>query len=234
MRAPLAAAGAAAAAATAAWSLPALAPLVPPLCAALNVDRTFAGEPDAVALTFDDGPHAQGTPAVLDGLAAAGAHATFFLVGEQVRRHPALAAEIAAAGHTIALHGERHRNQLRLSPSVLADDLDRGQETIAAATGVTATLYRPPYGIFSPAGLVLVRRRGWRALLWSRWGHDWRRRATPQDIAEEVTEDLEGGDVLLLHDADHYSSADSWRRTAAALPMVLERIRHRGLRTVAL
>ena len=67
------------------------------------------GEPRGVGLTFDDGPHPQGTPATLDALSAAGATATFFLVGEQVARWPGLAAEIAAAGHEIGLHGYRHR-----------------------------------------------------------------------------------------------------------------------------
>lgn len=221
--------------AAAAWSLPALAPLVPSLCRSLGIPRRLpaddGGGPERVALTFDDGPHPRGTPAVLEALAAAGAHATFFLVGEQVRREPALAREIAAAGHGIALHGDRHRVQLRVPPRALADDLDRGHATIAEATGVAPHVYRPALGIFSPAGLALVRRRGWRPLLWSRWGHDWRLHRTPGQIAAELTERLAPGDVLLLHDADHYSQPGSWQRTAAALPAVLAEIERRGLTT---
>src|SRR3954469_9959070 len=98
----------AAAAAAAAWSAPALAPVSPGVAGVLGVRRRVDGP--GVALTFDDGPHPQGTPAVLEALAAAGAPATFFLVGEQVERRPALAREIADAGHEIALHGHRHRN----------------------------------------------------------------------------------------------------------------------------
>jgi peptidoglycan/xylan/chitin deacetylase (PgdA/CDA1 family) len=218
----------------AAWSLPALAPLVPSLRRPLGIPSTLAGAEPAVALTFDDGPHPRGTPAVLEALAAAGARATFFLVGEQVRRFPALAAETAAAGHAVALHGDRHRLQLRLAPRALARDLDRGHATIAEATGTAPACYRPPFGIFSPAGLAIVRRRGWRPLLWSRWGHDWRLHRTPGQIAAELTERLAPGDVLLLHDADHYSQPGSWQRTAAALPAVLAEIERRGLRTVAL
>jgi peptidoglycan/xylan/chitin deacetylase (PgdA/CDA1 family) len=228
------AAAAAVAAGAAAWSLPALAPLVPSLCRPLGVPRTLPGDAPVVALTFDDGPHPQGTPAVLEALRAADAHATFFLVGEQVRRWPALAAEIAAAGHTVALHGDRHRLLLRVPPAALGRDLDRAHATIAEATGVAPTLYRPPYGIFSPAGLAIARRRGWKPLLWSRWGRDWRRRRTPAQIVAKVTEDLSAGDVLLLHDADHYSAPRSWQRTAAALPLVLAEIEHRGLRSIAL
>lgn len=214
----------------AAWCLPALAPIAPPVAQALRVPCRLAG--DGVALTFDDGPHPEGTPAVLEVLRSAGARATFFLVGEQVERWPALAGEIAAAGHGIALHGYRHCNLLRVTPRALAADLDRAAAVIAAATGVAPASYRPPYGIFSPAGLVIARRRGWRALLWSRWGRDWGRRATPESIAAKVTEDVGPGDVLLLHDADHYSARGSHRRTAAALPRVLAELERRGLALV--
>jgi peptidoglycan/xylan/chitin deacetylase (PgdA/CDA1 family) len=224
----------AATAASVAWTLPALAPLVPSLCRSLRVVRTIDPTEPVVALTFDDGPHPEGTPLVLDVLAERGQHATFFLVGEQVRRWPHLAARIAREGHAIALHGDRHRNLLRIPPGVLARDLDRGHREIAAATGVTPTLYRPPYGIFSPAGLAIARTRGWTPTLWSRWGRDWRGSATAAGIAAKVTEDLRAGDVLLLHDADHYSAAGSWRQTAAALPLVLDELERRGLRSTAL
>jgi peptidoglycan-N-acetylglucosamine deacetylase len=231
-RSPALAAGALGAGAGAAWALPALAPLVPSLCRPLGIARKLAGGEPAVALTFDDGPHPRGTPAVLEALATAdGARATFFLVGEQVRRFPALAAEIVAAGHAVALHGDSHRLQLRVPPRALAHDLDRGHATIAEATGVLPHAYRPPFGIFSPAGLAIARRRGWAPLLWSRWGHDWRLHRTPAQIASELTDRLAPGDVLLLHDADHYSQPGCWQRTAAALPAVREAIERRGLRT---
>ena len=191
-------------------------------------------EPDGVAVTFDDGPHPEGTPAVLEALAAAQAPATFFLCGEQVERNPALAREIAAAGHTVAVHGHRHRNMLRLAPRTFVDDLERGIASIEDAVGLRPDVYRPPYGIFSYPGMVEVNARGLRSLLWSRWGHDWRGGRPPELIADEVTEDLVGGDVMLLHDADHYSEPECWRGTVAALPTVLERIGEAGLRPVAL
>ncbi|MDX6698565.1 MAG: hypothetical protein QOE65_1962 [Solirubrobacteraceae bacterium] len=230
MRGLLVAAGAGAAA----WSAPALAPLIPSWCDALGVTRRRDASDGAVALTFDDGPHPQGTPAVLEELDRAGARATFFMVGEQVRRYPAVAAQVAGAGHGIALHGERHRNLLRLPPRALDADLQRGAATLTEATGRELSLYRPPYGIFSPVGPALARRRGLEPTLWSRWGRDWSARATPASIAAKVTEDLGAGDVLLLHDADFYSAEGCWRRTVEALPRVLEAIAARGLRAVAL
>lgn len=209
---------------------PALAPLVPPLGEALGVVLREDGV-EGVALTFDDGPHPQGTPAVLEALREAGARATFFLAGEQVERRPALAAEIVAAGHRAELHCHRHRNQLRLGTRSLLDDAERARVAIEAATGQAVADYRPPYGIFSAAGLRAVRSRGWRPVLWSRWGRDWTRRATPSSIANRATAGVRAGDILLLHDADYYSAPGSWARTAAALPTILEELEGRGLKS---
>src|SRR3954453_11536851 len=159
------------------WTAPALAPVVPAVARELRMP-TRCAPARAVAVTFDDGPHPKGTPAVLRALALAGAPATFFLVGEQVRRDPALAAEIAAAGHAVAVHGDRHRNLLRVAPRAAAADLDRAAGAIGDAIGAPpAPLHRPPYGIYSAAALRAVRARGWAPLLWSRWGRDWRRAA---------------------------------------------------------
>jgi peptidoglycan/xylan/chitin deacetylase (PgdA/CDA1 family) len=208
----------------------ALAPVLPRAAGGLGLPRALPAA--GVALTFDDGPHPEGTPAVLELLARAGAHAMFFLVGEQVRRRPGLAAEILAGGHLVALHGHRHRLQLRLSPVQVQADLARGAATLEDATGAAIAWHRPPYGIYSPAGLAAVRRAGWRPLLWSRWGKDWRRHTTPPRIAARATGSLSAGDVILLHDADFYSAHNSHRRTAEALPLIFEQLRRRKLDTV--
>ncbi len=194
-------------------------------------DRTASGR--GYALTFDDGPHAQGTPAVLEILAGAGVQATFFLVGEQIRRDPALAGEIAAAGHEIGLHCDRHRNLLRLAPWQVRADIARAKDAIETATGRAIGLYRPPYGVLNATALRLAHAHGWRTLLWSHWGIDWQARATPGSIAARVTDGAGEGAVLLLHDADDYSAPDSWRRTVAALPRVLDTLAQRGLQPVA-
>lgn len=217
---------------TVSYLLPGLAGAWPALRGPLGVeDRTASGE--GYALTFDDGPHREGTPAVLEVLAGANTTATFFLVGEQVRRNPGLAREILAAGHTVGLHCDRHRNLLRLAPWQVRGDIDRAQATIEDATGVPIRLYRPPYGVLNAAALRLANARGWRTLLWSEWGRDWEKRATPESIAQRVSEGAGPGSVLLLHDADDYGAKDSWRRTAAALPKVLDTLAGRGLRPVA-
>jgi peptidoglycan/xylan/chitin deacetylase (PgdA/CDA1 family) len=219
-------------AAAAVWSAPALAPVVPRVADTLGVPRRLPSGARGVALTFDDGPHPEGTPALLDLLGEANVRATFFLMGEQAERWPELARRTVAEGHEVALHGHRHRNLLRVPPRALAHDLDHGAKVVEETSGRAPALYRPPYGIFSPAGLAIVRKRGWRPLLWSRWGHDWRRFITPERIAGEVTSDLSHGDVLLLHDADHYSASGSWRNTLAAMPRILEELARHELPAV--
>jgi peptidoglycan-N-acetylglucosamine deacetylase len=215
----------AAAVLAAAWCAPAPAPVMPAFASAWRIPRRVGC---GIALTFDDGPHPRGTPAVLEVLDRADARATFFLVGEQVQQHLSLAAEIAAAGHEIALHGFRHRLMLRRTPWETAADLDRAVDVIGEATGVCARLFRPPYGVFSAGGLAHVRLRRLAPLLWSRWGRDWERHATRESVARLSTHRISDGDVVLLHDADTYSSVGSWAVTAAALPAIIEAVRETG------
>lgn len=209
---------------------PALAPVVPSIGRGLGVVLRQE-DLDGVAITFDDGPHPHGTVSALETLREHGAKATFFLAGEQVEKRPALAAEIVAAGHRVELHCHRHRNQLRLTPRMLLDDAERGKAAIEEATGQAIADYRPPYGIFSAGGLRAIRARGWRPVLWSKWGRDWDRGATPESIAGRATTGVTAGDILLLHDADYYSARGSWVSTAAALSKILELLEARGLKS---
>jgi peptidoglycan/xylan/chitin deacetylase (PgdA/CDA1 family) len=232
VRGPLAASAVIAPAAG--WLGPGAAAHCPPLARLLGVPLRLDGL-DGVALTFDDGPHPVGTRLLLDELAAHRARATFFLVGEQVRRWPSLVAELVAAGHEPAVHGDRHRNQMRLGPRRFAADLRRAVAIIAEASGRAPVYYRPPYGVFTLAGLREVRRAGLTPLLWSRWGRDWRRDTDGNEVARLVTcPGLRRGDVVLLHDADHYGGVRSYRHTAAALPAILAALRALSLPAVAL
>lgn len=188
--------------------------------------------PPSIAITFDDGPHPEGTPAILEILAAHQTVATFFVVGEQVVRRPELLRRMLAEGHGVALHGFRHRVQIRLTRSQVEDDIARGVAAIEDAAGITPTVHRPPYGIYSPAGLEIARSRGLQPLLWSLWGKDWRRFTTPERIARNATNTPHSGDVLLLHDADYYSARNSHRRTAGALPAIITTLRSNGIATL--
>jgi peptidoglycan/xylan/chitin deacetylase (PgdA/CDA1 family) len=185
----------------------------------------------SIALTFDDGPDPDATPAVLDALEAAGAQATFFLVGEQVEAHPELAREVAARGHAVALHSHSHIEQDEL-PDVPAD-FDAVSAAVGRATGAEAALYRPPFGRFSEASYAECLRRGLTPVYWSGWGCDWE--PVPADrIADVAIRDLQPGAIVLLHDSARYAYRDSALPTAQALPAILAAARERGLEPVSL
>ena len=135
-----------------------------------------------LALTFDDGPAPDGTPAVLQALAAAGLTATFYVVGEQVERHPEVLAEIVAGGHPVGLHGYRHVPHALMTPRAVLADLERGLAVVEDATGLPVASLRAPYGAASLATLRFAASQGLEVAGWSRWGRDWERRATPGSI----------------------------------------------------
>ncbi|MEU9869467.1 polysaccharide deacetylase family protein [Actinomadura sp. NPDC048021] len=187
------------------------------------------GEPGHVALTFDDGPDPRSTPAFLTVLREHGVKATYFLLGRMLNAAPDLGRSLAESGHEIAVHGWEHRCMLLRGPAATYDDLARAMESIVNVTGTVPRWYRPPYGVLSLSALRAARRLSLTPVLWTNWGRDWTRAATPASILATLTRDLDGGGTVLLHDSDCTSAPDSWRNTLDALPPLLEWIRDRGL-----
>jgi peptidoglycan-N-acetylglucosamine deacetylase len=192
------------------------------------------GAADHVALTFDDGPDPDSTPGFLEVLGGRPARATFFLLGSMVARAPQLAAEVAAAGHEIGVHGWDHRYLTLRGPRSTRDDIARAADAIAAATGVVPRLYRPPYGVLTGGALLAARQLGLTPVLWSDWGREWTRGATPESVYAALTRDLRGGATVLLHDSDCTSPAGSAAAALGALPLLLGECERRGLRVGAL
>ena len=180
-----------------------------------------------VALTFDDGPDPDCTPEVLDALEAAGARATFFLVGEQLLAHHELGSEVARRGHGVGLHGFHHvEGEER-------DGLLRGLDAIEAAAGSRPRIYRPPYGRVSEATRAACAELGLELVYWSAWGCDWEDLAAER-IVELVRRDLVDGAIVLLHDSARYGHRPSATATAQALSPILEAMATRGLEPRAL
>ena len=188
------------------------------------------GRAGQIALTFDDGPDPAGTPKFLDLLAARNVHATFFVLGRMLATSSALGADIAAAGHELAIHGWEHRNLLLRTPRATHDDMARTRDLIANVTGRAPRWWRPPYGVLSGAGLIAARQLQLRPVLWTAWGRDWEARATPESVLARVKSALHSGGTLLLHDSDCTSAPLSWQTTLGALPRVLDLCDERGLR----
>jgi peptidoglycan-N-acetylglucosamine deacetylase len=185
--------------------------------------------PSGVAITFDDGPDPDGTPPILDALDAAGVKATFFLVGEQLMRHHAVARETAARGHELALHGYEHVEHDSLRPQAARDDLARGLGAFEAATGRKPRFFRPPYGRFSEASYDACRHLGMEPVYWSGWGMDWEP-IPAERISDLATRDLADGSIVLLHDSARYGHRPDCRPTADAIGAIAARAGELGSR----
>jgi peptidoglycan/xylan/chitin deacetylase (PgdA/CDA1 family) len=182
-----------------------------------------AGRADHVALTFDDGPDPVATPRLLDLLDALNWKASFFLLGDMVRRDRALAQEVADRGHEIAVHGFRHVSHLRRRPADIRDDVIAARDLIEDATGQPVRWLRPPYGAVSAGSLSAARAAELQLILWTTWGRDWRGAASPATVEADVQRTMEAGATVLLHDSDCTSALGSWRSTLGALPALAER-----------
>jgi peptidoglycan/xylan/chitin deacetylase (PgdA/CDA1 family) len=186
----------------------------------------------SVALTFDDGPSPEHTPALLDRLDRLGLRASFFATGRHVAFHPELVAEVVARGHTVGSHGWGHGHHLLHGPRWVGDEVARSVDALTAA-GVTPRWYRPPYGQASGPSLLAARRHGLETVLWSAWGREWTG-ATPHEVAARVTAALAPGVVVLLHDSDAFSPPGSAAKAMAALGPIAEGLDRLGLRTATL
>src|SRR4051812_39238049 len=184
--------------------------------------------PAGVALTFDDGPDPDWTPAVLEALDAAGVRATFFVVGEQLMQHHAVAREALARGHELGLHGFGHERHAGMRGRAAADDAARGLGTFEAAVGRRPRCFRPPYGAFNAASYAACLDLGLEPVYWSDWGFDWETIGAER-IAELVARDWYDGSVVLLHDSARYAPRDTALATAEAIPLLAERASAAGL-----
>lgn len=180
---------------------------------------------DGFCLTFDDGPHAEHTPRVLDLLAEHGQRATFFVIGEHVQRHAALVRRICAGGHTLGLHSHGHSRWFNLwPPGRVRDDLQRCASAVADATGsAPPRLFRPPVGLKNPLVAQVVEQLDLLPVTWSARVWD-TRGATSAAIARRLERALRPRAIVLLHDGHEPGFPGDRSPTVAALAATLPRL----------
>jgi len=159
---------------------------------------------NSILLTFDDGPHRDLTPQILDILAEYDALALFFVVGEHVLQHPEIARAIVKKGHLLGNHTYDHPNTDMPSLGDYRADIARCQHIIRNTTGVEPKFFRSARGVIKLRGLVAARLAGLRSLFWASEGGEWgmNRDKDRTEIIESLLTTIEPGDIVLLHD-DH-------------------------------
>lgn len=159
----------------------------------------WKGEKGKVSLTFDDGPHPEVTPKVLTVLKEAGVKATFFLIGQNVEKHPEVVQQILAEGHTIGNH--THSHAYVFSKAAALKQLRQCSEAIKTATGKSVKFYRPPFGVMTPEIASAVKDEKCVIIGWDLRSQDGAIR-TAQATIKRVSNNLEKATVLLFHDTN--------------------------------
>lgn len=176
-----------------------------------------------IALTFDDGPHPVFTLQLLDILRRTHTPATFFVVGKQVEKNPALVQLEVAEGHEVGNHTYDHVNLTMIPPELIAYELDECDAAIKKATGSSARFFRPPGGDYNGDVIRDAAKRGYITTLWTNDPGDFQK--PPADvILKRTLEHLENGSIILLH--------DGIPQTLQVLPQIIEGARKRGYQFV--
>ncbi len=176
-----------------------------------------------IALTFDDGPHPEYTPRILDCLSARCIAATFFLQGAEACKYPGLVRELVERSHQVGNHGFRHLNARLVDPIAYVDEVERTQSLLRELTSGAASMdFRPPHGVATARTFLPLTRRGYRFVFWSRDSCDSFIR-TPRSLADHVrSAPLVRGEILLLH--------EDYAHTVEALPEMVDGMMAQGFR----
>ena len=192
-----------------------------------RVIRRLPSPDPVVALTFDDGPNPDATPAILDALGAQLVRATFFVLGRHAERWPDLVARMVAEGHVVANHGFRHEKLVWHSPRWIRRDLGLGREAIEKCGAQPPTLFRAPHGQRNPWVSPIARSEGQRTVGWTLGVWD-SARPSARVIADRVIRGANCGSIILLHDGDGYDPDGDRMQTAEAVPLIIRGLRERG------
>ena len=177
-----------------------------------------------IALTFDDGPHPQYTPKLLEVLKYYNIPASFFLLGLSVERSPHIVREIHTLGHWIGLHGYVHHNFPLLSATELQQSLEKTQVAISNACGLRSQKIcdvRPPNGFFTPKTLKLLQRWSYRPVMWSVVPEDWARPGVTT-VVQRVLKQVKQGSIIVLHDGV-CGGQDVAKTASILIPQLLEK-----------
>lgn len=172
-------------------------------------------------LTFDDGPVPEVTPFVLDTLAQFGAKATFFCVGENIQRYPALFERLQSEGHRVANHTMKHENGWRTPLETYLQSATRCQQLLPDEPG---RLFRPPYGAIRPAQAQALRQENYQVVMWDVLSGDFDRRLSPQQCLEKSIRYSRQGSIVVFHD-----SRKAFPNLSYVLPRYLAYFRRQGL-----
>ncbi len=190
--------------------------------------RSVPTQAKMIAFTFDDGPNRRYTPKVLDLLQKYHAHATFFVIGQEVVRFPEMIGKIEGAGMEIGNHGMHHKWLHKITPAEVQQEITGGADAIVAAGGRKPYLYRLPGGFATESSSQLLGKLGYTVIGWSIDTRDWRMSASASRIEQIVMKQAAPGRIVIMHDG-----AIRREPTLTALSHVLPALESQGYQIVS-
>ncbi|MGJ8677349.1 MAG: polysaccharide deacetylase family protein [Akkermansiaceae bacterium] len=177
-----------------------------------------------IAMTFDDGPHPQNTPRLLDMLRERNIKATFYVVGNNVKMYPHIIRRIVAEGHEIGNHTVKHPNLSKMSNAAVRQELNGCRDAIVSACGVKPRTMRPPYGALNSSQRSWIfSEYGYPTILWDVDPQDWKKPGASV-VSSRIINGTRNGSIVLAHDL-HKSTID-------AMPRALDGLLQKGFKFV--
>lgn len=185
----------------------------------------FPSDEKAIYLSFDDGPIPEVTPWVLEQLKTYNAKASFFCIGDNIRKHPEVFREILAEGHSIGNHTYNHLNGWMTSTEKYVSNVLQAQEEIESFENSESSvkLFRPPYGRLTEKQARLLRKKGFSIVMWEVLSMDYDHRITPEKCRQNVLKNADPGSIIVFHD-----SLKAEKNLKAVLPKVLQYYLEKG------
>ena len=188
-----------------------------------------------IALTFDDGPNEPFTSQILDVLAKYNVKATFFVVGHNVERCPAICSRVAKSGHVVGNHSYFHSRFFAFKRDRdITQELQLTQEIIYRASGVKPNLFRPPYGLRTPWLSRAAEKLGLAVITWDNMTNDWDPTRRAEEITKGVLSRVKPGSIILLHDGRDLRQNYNRTSLLEALPQILTKLKEQGYQFVTI
>lgn len=192
----------------------------------------FSRSENNVYLTFDDGPIAEVTPWVLDQLNSYNAKATFFCIGENIKKHPTIFERIISEGHAFGNHTFNHLNGTETPTETYIQNVNAFEETIQNFKNIEvqkSNLFRPPYGRLTQKQAKMLQQKGYKIVMWDVLSYDWEKEVSEAQCLQNVLKNIQPGSIVVFHD-----SLKAEKNLRYVLPKVLECIKERGWKALAI